>query len=183
MEFLPEDPDKDEMLDLSETQVPVVRVHRLTAQRSSIGQLDSDTAEVKNSWLQQAQAAHVELGQCAVGQLSGNVAKAKSSAVAQVGVEELDVSTSFLGLASARRGHCERSLIGVLNAEGKVEASGGIAGVISAREVHAQNVKAAVVISPSVEGEFQALMGLREAAVFGAVFALVFLFLRWLSSR
>ena len=101
-------------------------------------------------------ATHVEATRAAVGSIESDTARLERAAVQRL---------------RAANAHVERSTIGILSIhQGTLHKSN--AGVVLAKSLAADEVRAAVLISPVVRGEVHTLLDMRSAVAIGFGMAL-----------
>lgn len=174
---------RDEGENLKDVQVPLVQAQRVRVEGSAIGNIEADIANVERSLVERLQSAHTELRLCAAQAVSGNVVESSSSAVAYIKASEADLQKGAVGLCNTTVLNSELSAIGVVAAQQKTEMRGGLAGIVAARGVHAEGVRALLVVSPRIEGDIRPVLGVGQALVLGVALGLVLFVLRRLGSR
>jgi len=161
-----------------EVQAPSLRGQRLKAERSAIGHVQANTAEIRRSLVEKVEAPHSELTNCAVRRLSSSVSKVRWGTVGCIEADEALVQKGGVALLGCNQGQSERSAVGVLAGREKGELRGGLAGVVVGREVHAHGLRALVVIAPEVRGDLRTLMTTSQAMACGLVFGVVYFLAR-----
>ena len=168
---------------LEDVQVPSVQAQRVRARESAIGHLEADIANVERSLVERLRSAHAELRTCAVREVSSNVVQTSASAVAYVKASEADLRKAAVGLCNTTVLHSELSGIAVVAVQQRAEMRGGLAGIVAAREVRAEGVRALLVISPRIEGDIHPVLSARQALLAGVAFGLILFILRRLTGR
>jgi hypothetical protein len=145
---------------------PAKKVARGTSvTRSSIDSLRADSANLQQSASREVTADRVEMSQSAALRARGSLIEAKQSALGLVQTNEVFLNQ---GAAAAVRAH-NAELAGLTGfvAANTVQAGRATAGLMVGRRIHADQIKALVVLGNHVEGEIHVAFDKRQAVVAG----------------
>jgi len=93
----------------------------------------------------------------------------RGSIARSVAGEKIEIERSAVRSATAEEMEIEQSAVAFARA-GRIEVEGGAIGVLAARSVEAGQLRAMLVLSPSVRGTVHTLFDLRTALAVGAGF-------------
>jgi hypothetical protein len=145
---------------------PAKRAPRKTAvSRSSIASLQAEAATLQQSASREVTADRVAMSQSAALRARGSLIEARQSALGLVQTNEVFLKQGTAG--AVRADNAELAGLAGFVAANTVQAGKATAGVMVGRRIHADQIKALVVLGNHVEGEVHVAFDKRQAVMAG----------------